>query len=192
MAHELLSPLEDDVFKYIFADQRNIDNLANLLRPILNLPEEEYSRLTLVDPFLRRIFKRDRQGILDVKAHTTSGKVINIEVQVCQSAFIRKRVLYYLSKLLWGQIGRGDSYDKIQQVIGIIICDHIIAEEEGKHDADYPSPLSSAGPEPEGSNRYLNSFSFRSDHNGKCFTDLIKIITLELPKVPAETDRSAI
>jgi hypothetical protein len=49
MARELLSPLSDDVFKYIFADQRNIDNLAALLRPILNLPETEYSRLTLVE-----------------------------------------------------------------------------------------------------------------------------------------------
>ncbi|MDR3139352.1 MAG: hypothetical protein LBT95_06720 [Treponema sp.] len=39
MDHTLLSPLADDVFKAIFADQRNIDNLAALLRPVTRLPD---------------------------------------------------------------------------------------------------------------------------------------------------------
>jgi hypothetical protein len=61
MGDKILSPLDDDVFKGIFADQRNIDNLAAFLRPIVNLPEDEYSRLTIVDPHLKRLFKKDKQ-----------------------------------------------------------------------------------------------------------------------------------
>jgi predicted transposase/invertase (TIGR01784 family) len=38
---------------------------------------------------------------------------------------------------------------------------------------------------------YLNSFTLRNDVNGKVFTNLIKIITIELPKVLRKTDREA-
>jgi hypothetical protein len=41
MKYKLLSPLAGDVFKGIFADRRNIDNLAAFLRPIVHLPGEE-------------------------------------------------------------------------------------------------------------------------------------------------------
>jgi hypothetical protein len=54
--------------------------------------------------------------------------------------------LYYLSKLLWRQINRGDRYEKIQQVIGVIICDHVIAGEEGRQGkGGYPSLVSLPG-----------------------------------------------
>jgi hypothetical protein len=187
MDKELLSPLLDDVFKYIFADQRSTDNLAGLLRPIVKLPEAEYDRLTIVDPFLRRLFRKDKQGILDVKVLTKSGKVINVEVQICKHTDLRKRILYYLSKLLWEQLRRGDDYGKIQQVIGVIICDHVIPEEEGETpELLFPGSLTA---EEKGS--YITSYTFRSDFNGKRFTDLIKIITIELPKVPEAPDQSA-
>ncbi|MDR3161862.1 MAG: Rpn family recombination-promoting nuclease/putative transposase [Spirochaetaceae bacterium] len=184
---ELLSPLLDDVFKYIFADQRNTDNLAGLLRPIVNLPEAEYDRLTIVDPFLRRLFRKDKQGILDVKVLTKSGKIINVEVQICTHADLRKRILYYLSKLLWEQLRRGDDYGRIQQVIGVIICDHVIPEEAG----ETPDVLFPGRPAGEKTDPYINTYTFRSDFNGKRFTNLIKIITIELPKVPKEPDQSA-
>jgi predicted transposase/invertase (TIGR01784 family) len=178
MGDKLLSPLDDDVFKSIFADQRNIDNLAAFLWPIVNLPEEEYSRLTIVDPHLKRLFKKDKQGILDVKVLTKSGKVINVEVQVCPLLAIRERVLYYLAKMIWEQVRQGDEYDRIRQVIIVLICDHEIRDE--------PEALN--GPKTGG---YLNNFTLRNDINGKVFTNLIKIITIELPKVPKETDGEA-
>jgi predicted transposase/invertase (TIGR01784 family) len=193
MAKELLSPLADDVFKYIFADQRNIDNLAGLLRPLVNLPEAEYKRLTIVDPFLKRFFVKDKLGILDVKLLTTSGKIINVEVQICQFAALRERILYYLSKLLWEQLRRGDHYNRIRQVIGVIICDHLIPEEAGRQaETLYPAGFTPEGIESLGAGRYLNTYSFRNDFNGEVFTDLIKIITIELPKVPKEWDRNAV
>jgi predicted transposase/invertase (TIGR01784 family) len=190
---KLLSPLDDDVFKCIFAGQRNIDNLAGFLRPVVNLPEDEYSRLIIVDPHLKRLFKKDKQGILDVKVLTKSGKVINIEVQVCPLFAIRKRIIYYLSKLIWEQVRQGDGYDCIQQAIIVLICDHEIRDEpeqtEGGGPLDKPSLN---GPKTGKTERYLNSFTLRNDITGKVFTNLIKIITIELPKVPKETDKEAV
>jgi predicted transposase/invertase (TIGR01784 family) len=193
MAKELLSPLMDDVFKYIFADQRNIDNLTGLLRPILKLPEEEYRRLTIVDPFLRRFFRKDKQGILDIKTHTASGKIIDIEVQISPFAAFRKRILFYLTRLVWEQLKRGDDYTNIQQVIGIFICDHLLPDEpELGADTLFPAGIAPGEITPIGEGAYMNEYSFRNGLNGKLFTNLIKIITIELPKVPPEADMSAV
>jgi hypothetical protein len=200
MKNKLLSPLADDVFKGIFGDQRDTSSLAAFLKPVTQLPDGEYCRLTIVDPFLRRLFKRDKQGVLDIKALTTSGKIINVEVQICRFAAIRQRVLYYLAKLITEQMRRGDGYDRIQQVILILICDHVIIEDD-IIDTIIPGPsgLPSGGLLPEYKpqitqikTRYMNSFSLRNDADGKSFTNLIKIITIELPKVPRETDREAV
>jgi hypothetical protein len=189
MDDKLLSPLDDDVFKGIFADQKNIDNLAAFLRSVVDLPDEEYKRLTIVDPHLKRLFKKDKQGILDVKVLTKSGTVINVEVQVCHLAAIRKRVLYYLSKMIWEQVRQGDKYDRIQRAIIVLICDYAIRDEpeQMKDGRPFGDPALN-GPKTGG---YLNSFTLRNDVNGKVFTNLIKIITIELPKVPKETDKAA-
>jgi predicted transposase/invertase (TIGR01784 family) len=160
--------------------------------PIAGLPDEEYSRLSIVDPYLRRLFKKDKQGILDVKVLTKSGKVINVEVQVCRFAAIRKRILYYLARLIGEQLRRGDKYDRIQQTIIVIICDHLIPGEPGQaEDPDFPSGMISEDTGLGGKDRYINSFSMRNDADGETFTNLIKIITIELPKVPRKTDRNA-
>jgi predicted transposase/invertase (TIGR01784 family) len=116
-----------------------------------------------------------------VKLLTATGKVINVEVQVLRFAAIRKRILYYLSKLLWEQLRRGDAYGQIRQVIGVIICNHVLPDEGGEAGALKEAAL--AG-------RYLRSFSFRDDVTGESFTDLVKVITIELPKVPEEADQS--
>ncbi|MDR1909510.1 MAG: Rpn family recombination-promoting nuclease/putative transposase, partial [Spirochaetaceae bacterium] len=161
-----------------------------LLRPIVNLPDAEYSRLTIVDPFLKRLFRKDKGGILDVKLLTATGKVINVEVQVLRFAAIRKRILYYHSKLLWEQLRGGDAYGRIQQVICVVICNHLLPEEAG---GGFPSGLpggEAAWREEGRAGRYLRSFSLRDDVTGESFTDLIKVITIELPRVPEEADQS--
>jgi predicted transposase/invertase (TIGR01784 family) len=183
MKYKLLSPLADDVFKGIFADRRNIDNLAAFLRPIVHLPDEELNHLTIVDPYLKRLFKRDKQGILDVKVITTSGKVINIEVQIGHFAAIHKRILYYLAKLIWEQLRSGDNYDRIQQIIIVLICDQIIPEEQ-RDRISPPQGLKAVEEPPGGTGQYLTSFLLQEEGGGKIFTNMIKIITIELPKIP--------
>ena len=55
---------------------------GDFLKAVLDLPAEDYERLTVVDPNLDREFIEDKLGVLDVKVNTSSGKVIDIEVQV--------------------------------------------------------------------------------------------------------------
>ncbi|GHT95847.1 hypothetical protein FACS1894141_5200 [Spirochaetia bacterium] len=171
MHKELLSPLYDYVVKIIFGDQKNIANTAGLLKAIPVLPEEEFDRLTIVDPFLKRLWKKDKQGVLDIRVNTHSGKVVNIEVQVRYFPSLRSRIVYYLSKLLTEQMKTGYDYEKIQQTVSVVICDHVLLSEE---------------------TAYLNTYELRNVKSGNCFTDLIKVIILELPKVPEADDGTAV
>ena len=51
MENKKLLPVKLDlVFKLIFGDQRNTDILASFLKSVLDIPEEEYERVTIVDP----------------------------------------------------------------------------------------------------------------------------------------------
>jgi predicted transposase/invertase (TIGR01784 family) len=79
---EILSPLKDYIFSLVFGDQRHIDILTAFLKTILDLPEEEYGSLVIVNPFLKRLFKTDKAGIVDVRLTTKSGRVIHVELQV--------------------------------------------------------------------------------------------------------------
>jgi predicted transposase/invertase (TIGR01784 family) len=171
MPKELLSPLYDYVVKIIYGDQKNIANTTALLKAIPVLPAEEFDRLTIVDPFLKRLWKRDKQGILDIKVNTHSGKVVQIEVQVQKFRSMRSRIVYYLSRMLTEQMKTGYDYDRIQQTVSIVICNYVLLPEE---------------------TAYLNTYELRNTESRKLFTELIKVIILELPKVPKEDDGTAI
>ncbi|MDR1275609.1 MAG: Rpn family recombination-promoting nuclease/putative transposase, partial [Candidatus Accumulibacter sp.] len=87
----------DALFKMIFGDDRDIDILTDFLQAVLDLPAEEYEEVTLADPHLARESPEDKLGILDVKVKTRSGKLIDIEIQVCDQAQMRERIVFYLA-----------------------------------------------------------------------------------------------
>ncbi|MDR2181943.1 MAG: Rpn family recombination-promoting nuclease/putative transposase [Treponema sp.] len=159
---EIVSPLRDYVFTFLFGDRRNIEILAAFLKSVLDIPEPDYDSLIVVNPLLRRLFRWQKSGIVDVRVSDKSGRIIHIELQVSKSPKLRNRVLYYTTKLLWEQLKRGDDYDRIHQVISVVICDHVLLEEETD---------------------YVNGYSISNDRSQKHFTDLLKIITIELPKL---------
>jgi predicted transposase/invertase (TIGR01784 family) len=102
-AREILSPLQDYVFSLVFGDQRHIDILAAFLKAVLDLPEEEYESLTIVNPAFKRIFKTDKTGIVDVRVNTSSGRVIHVELQVKKTLYFRRRRAGYDTEDFWRQ-----------------------------------------------------------------------------------------
>lgn len=167
MQRTFLSPLNDYVVKSIFGDQRNIENTEAFLKTVLDIPPEEFGKLTIVDPFLKRIWRKDKLGILDIRLTTTTGRVINVEVQVNRYKFFIQRIIYYLAKLLIEQMKSGFNYEKINQTICVVIVDHILCPEE---------------------EHYLNFYDLRNPLTGRPFTDLVKVVIVELPKVPKTDD----
>jgi predicted transposase/invertase (TIGR01784 family) len=166
MNDEIVSPLYDFAFSQIFGTQRNIANTRAFLKALLDIPESDYDRLTVVSPFLKRRFRHDKMGIVDLKLSTKSGRVIHIELQVDKEADMRSRIMYYAARLLSDQLNWGENYGELRQVISIVICDHVLLDEEKS---------------------YINAYEMRN-RGSKSFTNLIQIVILELPKLPETGD----
>jgi predicted transposase/invertase (TIGR01784 family) len=169
MDFEILPPTDDWVFKLLFGDQRNTSILIDLLKAFVELPQEEYE-LSFLDTSLKPEAEDEKLGILDVKVKTKTGKIIDIEIQVNPVKNIGRRLSFYKSKMVVEQIGKGEKYSVIQKVICICITNYDLFNTQD----------------------YLNNFQFYNKKNGLCFEDIPEeIYTLELTKVPAESDGSA-
>jgi len=162
----LLPVKSDFVFKLIFGDQRNVDILAAFLRSVLDIPDEEYDRLTIVDPHIKKESEDDKYGVLDVKLHTVSGSVIHIEIQLRVHLDMKARTIYSQSKLVTEQIASGGKWSIIKRVITIVITEDIFV--------------------PEG-DKYHHQFRYRTT-DGIEYTDLIEINCLDLNKLPSDDD----
>jgi predicted transposase/invertase (TIGR01784 family) len=160
---KFFAPTNDFVFKKIFGDEGNIDILADFLQAILDLPPDEYEHIKLVDPHAKRDHEKDKLGILDVKVRTKTGQLIDIEIQVSDTPFMRERIVFYLSKLITGQIEKGMGYKSIKRAICIIVTDYVLTPETDEcHD----------------------QFFLYSELTKTRFSDIVEIDTLELPKIP--------
>ena len=165
----LLPVISDYIFKLIFGDQRNIDILAEFLKSVLDIPDSEYDHITVVDPHVKKESRDDKFGILDVKVHTKNGNIIHVEIQVWPIPEMKHRSVYFMSKMVTGQMTAGKNHSDIKRVVSIIITNYTLVTEN-----DY----------------YHNQFRYRSDKDGTEFTNLTEINTLELSKLPQDTDGS--
>jgi predicted transposase/invertase (TIGR01784 family) len=168
MADEIISPLEDFAFSQIFGNQRNIAITKAFLKTLLDIPEDEYHKLTVVSPILGRFHKKDKMGIVDLKLTTKSGKIIHIELQVEKQTYLKNRILYYAARLIGDQLKWGDDYNKLHQVVSIVICNHILLDKEES---------------------YISMYELRNKENHS-FTNLVKVVILELPKLSETKDSS--
>jgi predicted transposase/invertase (TIGR01784 family) len=169
MAADLLSPKSDYVFKRIFGDRNNLDILADFLKSALDLPPEEFDRLVLADPHLNPDHSDGKKGVLDVKVYTTRGKIIDVEIQLLRDSDIRERIVFYLTRMVSEQARSGEDYHTIKRVVSILITDWEIITENRE---------------------YHNRYHLYDRRTGSCFTELLEIDTLELPKLPEGPGRT--
>ena len=155
-----LSPTNDFVFKKVFGE--NLHILRDFLGAVLDLPLDEYKKLTVVDPNLEREYLEDKLGVLDVKVTTGSGKVLDIEVQVKPQRSIWKRMLFYTSKMVVEQVKSGHPYDRINRAISILIADFVMIQENDV---------------------YHNCFRLYDERTGARYPDSLEINVLEIPKL---------
>ncbi|MCL2386829.1 MAG: Rpn family recombination-promoting nuclease/putative transposase [Defluviitaleaceae bacterium] len=162
-----MSAKSDIIFKLLFGNELNKDLLIRFLMAVLQLPLNEYTDIQISDPQTKRKYKGDKLAILDVKITTTTGKIINIEIQVHVTPEMRERIVFYNAKILTEQLGSGDDYDSIKKTINIVITgEKFIHEHEHYHD----------------------KFTIYSSKTNTEFTDIVEIHTLELPKLPKVSD----
>jgi predicted transposase/invertase (TIGR01784 family) len=169
---EILLPKNDFLFKLIFGNERNKKLLKSFLQAILSLPDDDFD-LVFLDTHLKQEFFGDKLSIIDVRIKTKTGKQIDIEMQVAPTADFFERICFCQAKMLAEQLGEGEDYENIKKVISIIVADFRLID---------------SGDE----KRYHHCYRMHDDVDGTYFGDVEEIHVLELPKLPADSDKTPV
>ncbi|WP_145333644.1 Rpn family recombination-promoting nuclease/putative transposase [Paenibacillus xylanexedens] len=159
---ELLDPRVDFVFKRIFGSEQNKDVLLAFLNStFIETGEAPLTEITVINTYTDKDSPEDKQSILDIKAKTVEGKLINIEMQLFNPYHMEKRTLFYWSEMYFHQIKKGENYNLLKKCVTINILNYSCLDNE----------------------RYHNVFHLREDHTGISLTDDIEIHVMELTKL---------
>lgn len=158
-----VKPLNDFIFKKIFGEKGNEDILISFINAVLKRTNKEsIIEIEIIDnKQLTKEVINDKTGIIDVRARTSKGENIDIEVQLTDQGNMDKRTLFYWGKMYLQNIKQGEDYTSLEKVITINILDF-----------DYLKTES-----------YQSSFHLWEDiEKDYMLTDMVEIHFLELPK----------
>jgi len=164
---EIIPAKNDRAFKKVLVENEHL--LTHLMKSVLDLPEEEYEGLAVVSSEVLPDHAKGKLGNLDIRVHTTSKIVVDIEIERGSLAHLPGRILFYVSGLLKKQMLSGDEYEKIRRVIGMVITERALIPEDTE---------------------YHHRFALYDLKTHTMLTDLIEVNTLELSKLPETDDGS--
>ncbi|MGI4851175.1 MAG: PD-(D/E)XK nuclease family transposase [Janthinobacterium lividum] len=72
---EYINPRIDLVFKKIFGVEENKDLLISFINAIVS-PEDQISKVILLNPYNLQSFRQDKLSILDIKAKSQDGQTL--------------------------------------------------------------------------------------------------------------------
>lgn len=165
-----VKPLNDFIFKKIFGEKGNEDILIAFINAVLNrTKKEKIVELEIIDnKQLSKELILDKTGIIDVRAKTSRGENIDIEVQLTDQGNMDKRTLFYWGKMYLENIKQGQDYTNLEKVITINILDFEFL----------------------GTKSYQSSFHLWEDiEKDYMLTDVVEIHFLELPKFRNKKDK---
>ncbi len=158
---QFLNPKTDFAFKRIFGSAESGDILISLLNAILGLSAPYcIAEVSILDPYLAPEIKGMKDTYLDVRAKDQRGKEYIIEMQVLNVEGFEKRILYNACKTYSRQLGVGEGYELLTDVIAITITDFVMFE-------NLPD--------------LVNGFKLRAKE-GEIYRDDLELVFMELPK----------
>jgi predicted transposase/invertase (TIGR01784 family) len=159
---EILDARNDFIFKKIFGSENNKDVLLAFLNStFIEAGEPPLTEITLMNPYTDKDDPKDKQSILDIKAKTAEGKLINIEMQLFNPYHMEKRTLFYWSGMYFHQIKEGGNYNELKKCVTINILNYSFLPND----------------------RYHNVFHLREDHTLIPLIDDMEVHVMELPKL---------
>lgn len=159
---ELLDPRNDFLFKRIFGSEENRDVLLTFLnRTFAEAGKPPLTEIIVLNPYTEKDTPRDKQSILDIRARTSEGELINVEMQLFNKYDTEKRTLFHWSKQYSGQLQEGQSYKALKKCVTINILNYSFLPNKGYH----------------------NIFHLREDRTGIALIDDIELHFLELSKL---------
>ena len=165
-----VKPLNDFIFKKLFGEKGNEDILISFINAVLKRTKKEpIVEIEIIDnKQLTKELILDKTGIIDVRAKTSKGENIDIEVQLTDQGNMDKRTLFYWGKMYLENIKQGQDYTSLEKVITINILDFEFL----------------------GTENYQSSFHLWEDiEKDYMLTDVVEIHFLELPKFRRKKDK---
>ena len=127
--HKKLLPSSDYMFKEIFAGKGHERFLINLLESILHI---KINKIEIQKEFeIDKEYEEIKKGTIDIQAVLNNEEIVDIEIQVSNSAYIIERTLRYWAGLYYSQLKKGQSYNKTKKTIVIIISLFDIFKDDG-------------------------------------------------------------
>lgn len=124
-------PLTDDyIFKRVFAFEGNESVLKDLLEAILR---KNIKNVTIKNPEIIPYEREDKRGLLDIKAETDDGTVLDIEMQMEDKKNIEERGTLYLANMITSQLQVGDDYITLKKSIVIFITNYNFLKRNSYH-----------------------------------------------------------
>ena len=172
-------PKTDVIFKKIFGQPAHKDLLIELLDSLLELDaahrivDLDYLSLEQLPP------RKDlKLSILDVKCLDAQGTRYVVEMQVIEVEGFQKRV-YNACKAYSTQLGVGDDYLALDDVVAVTICDFVLWGDQGDDGAaDRVGSASAGAPRVP----MLSRWRMREEHSGETGLGEVRYVFLELPK----------
>lgn len=153
---EFASLKYDDVFRELMSHE-NIRK--QLISDVTGIPLGKMKTAKLENPYLRKRYRWQKQGILDVAVVLHDGTKVDIELQIRAQKFWMKRKLFYLARMYAENLRTGQDYDRLPKCISISILDFTLINGEDYHTV----------------------YTFR-DKRGRQLTDLFELHIIELTK----------
>jgi predicted transposase/invertase (TIGR01784 family) len=170
--NKLLLPRYDVTFKSIFKNKDNTDVVADFLKAVLDISEDEdFEDIIVTDPELLPEADGEKFSMLDVLLKIRGKGIINVEMQFCKIKEMKERLVYYWSKLASRQLSAGESYANFNKVIMIVIADFNFIDDDPDN--------------------YYHRYMLYDKERDSRFTDLIEFVIVELRKVSAKSDHTA-
>jgi predicted transposase/invertase (TIGR01784 family) len=113
----------DIAFRKIFGNENKKISLISFLNAVINFPNDnKIVEVDILNPYQLAKLSGGKSTIVDVKAKDKNGNLFIVEMQIAESDFFHKRILYYTSQSYTSQIAKGKDYSKLNPAyfIGIL------------------------------------------------------------------------
>jgi predicted transposase/invertase (TIGR01784 family) len=172
-------PKTDFVFKRIFGTEVHKHLLIELLNALLELDaEHRIVDLKYLSAEQHVPIEELKLSLVDVKCFDQRGRQYVVEMQVLNVEGFEKRVVYSVclrprmprdtSKAYVTQLRTGEDYPRLNDVVGVTICDFLL----------WPEPPQENGPPVP----MLSRWRMQEQHGGAQALSQVQYVFLELPK----------
>ena len=121
-------PKDDVIFKNLFSKAGNEDLLKEFLEEILGIKINKIEIQKEVE--LNKSHTKEKVGRLDLRVKINENAIVVIEMQLQDKCKMRKRAMYYASKIMASSLEVGQTYEQIKDMYVISILDYNMLETE--------------------------------------------------------------